>query len=204
MPAPSNTQQRREEVAFALARVMARHGYDGASVTAIAKEAGIASGGIHYHFDSKAEILIELIERLVATARARIARRLEAAATPRARLTAILDALLDLDADADPDAVAVWALVGAEAVRNPEVRELYRGWLAQAHDVLRNEFARTCRTEGRQSTGATRAAAALLALVEGYYAVAAGAPGVLPPGSAAPAARRIAHALLDTQPVRAT
>jgi TetR/AcrR family transcriptional repressor of bet genes len=203
MPAPSNTQQRREEIAFALARVMARAGYDGASVTAIAQEAGIVSGGVHYHFDSKAEILTDLIERLVATARARIERRLEDAESPRTRLTAILDALLDVDAGADPHAVAVWALVGAEAVRSDDVRELYGGWLAQARDVLRNEFARACRTEGRQSTGATRAAAALVTLVEGYYAVAAGAPGVVPPGSAAPAARRIALALLDGQPARA-
>ena len=182
---------------------MARTGYDGASVTAIAAEAGVATGGVHYHFDSKRKILVDLVERLVATAQGRIERRLEAAATPRERLGAVLDALLLVDRDAEPEAVAVWALVGAEAVRSEEVRELYRGWLVRAQDVLRTEFARACRAEGRESSGATRAAAALVALVEGYYAVAAGAPGLVPPGSAAPAARRIALALLDIQPAKA-
>jgi TetR/AcrR family transcriptional repressor of bet genes len=204
MPRPSNTQQRREEIALALARVMARTGYERASVSAIAAEARVATGGVHYHFDSKLEILTDLVERLVMKARVRIESRLETASTPRARLVAILDALLDADDEADPEAVAVWALVGAEAVRSEAVRELYRGWLVRAQDALRNEFARACRAEGRESSGATRTAAALIALVEGYYAVAAGAPGVVPPGSAAPAARRIALALLDNQPPKAT
>lgn len=202
MPAPSNTEQRREEIAFALARVMARTGYDRASVNAIAAEAGIAAGGVHYHFGSKAEILIDLIERLVATAEERVERRAARADGPRTRLAAILDGLLVLGEDAEPGAVALWALIGAEAVRDEEVRAAYSAWIARARDRLRDAYADACRAEGRSAVGASRAAATLIALVEGYYAVAAGAPGVVPAGSAAPAARQIALALLDAQPSR--
>jgi TetR/AcrR family transcriptional repressor of bet genes len=200
MPAPSNTEQRREEIAQALARVMAKKGYDGASVGAIAREAGVAAGGVHYHFASKLEILTYLVERLVAAAEQRIDDRVARAADDRERFTATLDGLLAVGDDADPGAVAVWALIGAEAIRNEEVGRLYAGWLGTARDRLRAAFGAACRAEGRGAAGATRAAATLLALVEGYYTVAAGAPGVIPSGSAAASARLIAGALLDAQP----
>jgi TetR/AcrR family transcriptional regulator, transcriptional repressor of bet genes len=202
MPRPSNTQERRREIASALARVMARTGYDGASIAAIAAEAGVAAGGVHYHFGSKAEILTDLVDRLVGVARSRIEARLERADTARDRLLAILDGLLDAGGDAEPDAVAVWSLIAAEAVRNEDVRGLYGGWLGQVADRLRASFVAACEEEGRSATGAPRAATSLVALVEGYYAVAAGAPGLIAAGSAAPAARHVALALLDQQPPR--
>src|SRR3954466_11537592 len=99
---------------------MARAGYDGASVAAIAAEAGVAAGGVHYHFRSKGEILTDLIERLVATAEQRVDSRLRSASDARSRLAAILEALLLPGEGADPEAVALWALIGAEAVRNAE------------------------------------------------------------------------------------
>jgi TetR/AcrR family transcriptional regulator, transcriptional repressor of bet genes len=202
MSRPSNTRARRREIASALARVMARTGYDGASIAAIAAEAGVAAGGVHYHFGSKAEILTDLVDRLVGVARSRIEARLERADTARDRLLAILDGLLDAGGDAEPDAVAVWSLIAAEAVRNEDVRGLYGGWLGQVADRLRASFVAACEEEGRSATGAPRAATSLVALVEGYYAVAAGAPGLIAAGSAAPAARHVALALLDQQPPR--
>ena len=197
MAAPSNTEQRRREIGDALARVMARTGYDGASVSAIAAEAGIAPGAVHYHFTSKGEILTDLVDRLVATAHARVAARTERAPDARARLTAILDGLLAVGDGADPEAVALWALIGAEAIRNEEVRRLYGDWTATARDAIREAFSAARREDGRPATGASAAAAALIALVEGYYAVAAGAPGVIPGGSAATQARTVALALLE-------
>ena len=187
---------------MALARVMARSGYDGASVATIAAEAGIATGGVHYHFRSKGEILVDLVERLVAVAEARVQARVEKTPEPHAELAAILDGLLVQGPDADPEAVAVWALIGAEAVRNEDVRAVYSRWIAIVRDRLRTAFVAACRKEKRSTAGAAPAAGALVALVEGYYAVAAGAPGVIPEGSAAPAARAFARALVDAQPER--
>ena len=200
MPRPSNTQQRRREIADALARLMATEGYDGASIAAIAREAGVATGAVHYHFESKAEILSDLVERLVEAARHRISSRAATAADPRERLTAILDGLLATGDDARPQDVAVWSLVAAEAVRNDEVRQVYSDWTEQAADALQQAFADACRAEHRTAAGAKRAAVALLALTEGYYTLAAAAPESVAQGSAAPSARRIAHALLDAQP----
>lgn len=198
VPRPSNTDQRRDEIAAGLARVMARSGYDGASVVAIAAEAGVASGGVHYHFESKADILLHLVGGLVRTVEQRVEDREARAASGRARLAAILDGLLALDRDADPGAVAVWALVGAEAVRAPDVREVYSAWIARATDRLKEAFVQACREEQRKATGAAASAASLIALVEGYYTLSA-TTSLIPAGSAAPTARRIAGALLDGQ-----
>ena len=165
MPRPTNTQERREAIALALARVMARTGYDRASIGAIAAEAGVAAGGVHYHFSSKAEILEVLVARLVGVAEDRTAGRMAIAGTPRDRVAALLDGLLALEDDSDPHAVAVWSLVAAEAVRNADVRGIYAGWLAHASERLHVVLAAVCADEGRSDEGTHRLAAGLVALV---------------------------------------
>ena len=64
MPRTPNTAVRRRQIVDGLCRVMAREGYGHATVQAIAAEAGLAPGLIHYHFADKREILVELVETL--------------------------------------------------------------------------------------------------------------------------------------------
>ena len=180
---------------------MASHGYERATVQLVASAADLAPGLVHYHFANKQEILLELVDTLVAGLRVRKEARLASAGDmPRARLDAYLDALLALGPDADPEAAACWALVGAAAVRQPEVRSAYEGWLVQLRAEVTVLLRDACRDEGRSTRGTTAMAAALVALVEGYFRVAVGAPSVVPDGSAARMARRLAAGLLDSQP----
>ena len=91
MGRPSNTDERRREITTALRRVMARTGWDGATVADVAREAGIAPGGVHYHFASKLEILLALIDDLVRDHAAVVDARVAAAGDdPWARLFASL------------------------------------------------------------------------------------------------------------------
>lgn len=196
MPRPSNTAERRRQIADGLAKVMATEGYDRATTAAIAAQAGVAAGVVHYHFASKAEILRFLVEDLIATARARVDGRVAVATSPRERLHATLDGLLATGDGADPAAVALWALIGAEAVRSPEVRALYAGFVGDMQTSIKRELVRARREAGRPAAGAAAAAAALVALTEGYFALSAGA-GSVPEGSAAPTARRVADALIS-------
>ena len=62
MGRPSNAEQRRPQIVRAAVRVVARHGFDGASVQAIAKEAGLSPGLLHHHFGSKADILYAVLD----------------------------------------------------------------------------------------------------------------------------------------------
>ena len=68
MARSSNTEARRSEITAALLAVIARHGYEKATIQAIAAQAGLAPGLIHYHFKSKQEILVSLIGAIDAEA----------------------------------------------------------------------------------------------------------------------------------------
>ena len=104
---------------------MSERGYERASVAEIARAAGLTTGLIHYHFASKQNVLLALVERLAAGFEARFNERLDRAGDdPIKRLHAFVDAHLALDTAADPQAVAAWVTIGAEAIRQPEVRAI--------------------------------------------------------------------------------
>ena len=52
----------REQIIQAAYRVLAEQGYDAATIKAIAREAGVAPGLLHYYFASKDELLVEVAE----------------------------------------------------------------------------------------------------------------------------------------------
>ncbi len=199
MPRPSNTAARRSEIVQGLLTVMAREGYDAASVLKIAAAAGLTAGLVHYHFESKQQVLVALVDHLVAVVDARASTRSASAADARGRLHALIDAHLALGDDADLRAVAAWSVVGAEALRQAEVQAVYRA--ALEHSLARlSELARAAIAVGGVRPGTRRprlVAAAVLAAIEGAYRIAASAPGLLPEGFAAPMVRQLADALCE-------
>ncbi|WP_053076758.1 TetR/AcrR family transcriptional regulator [Caenimonas sp. SL110] len=54
----------RERLILAAAKVVGRLGYDKASSARIAQEAGIAAGGLYYHFENRQALLEELLPTL--------------------------------------------------------------------------------------------------------------------------------------------
>lgn len=58
-------QSRREEILHAAAALFAEKGYQRTAVREIAARAGIAPGTIYLYFDSKGDLLIELMTRLI-------------------------------------------------------------------------------------------------------------------------------------------
>src|SRR5690349_22524319 len=53
----------REEIVNAASRVFADRGYHGASLDAIAEEAGFSRGAVYYNFADKEELFLELLDR---------------------------------------------------------------------------------------------------------------------------------------------
>jgi TetR/AcrR family transcriptional regulator, transcriptional repressor of bet genes len=183
---PSNTRERRAQIVDALLTVMARSGYDGASIQAIAKEAGLAPGLLHYHFESKQEILRELVETLAAQLRERYRRRLDdAGEAPGARLRAFVEAHLAEGPDADARAVASWVLIAAEAVREPEVRALYGASVGERLAELEGLLRACIAGAGKRARGVRALAAAGMAAIEGAYLLSASTDRVMPAGYAA-------------------
>jgi TetR/AcrR family transcriptional repressor of bet genes len=191
MARPSNTAERRTQIVNALLSVMATHGYEGASVLAIGKAAGLNPALVHYHFKSKEEVLLALVERLVESVRARYDGH---------SLDSFVDAHLALGPGADARGVAAWNVIGAEALRQPAVRKLYRRALATTLREMRRLVKHQLWTLRRSTRNSGTIAAALVAAIEGSFRIAASAPNLLPRGFAAPTVKRMAAHLIAAEP----
>lgn len=199
MARSSNTDVRRAQIVEGLMTVMADRGYERATTADVARAAGLSPGLVHYHFATKREVLVALVQRLGAQVRDRYearARRGDA----RARLHAFLDAYLAVGPGADPRAVACWVGVAAEAVRPGDVRDVYAREIADALATLTDLVRRALDDAGRSTRDAGRIAAALLAAVEGSYQLATAAPGVLPKAFAAPTLASMVDATIAAAP----
>ena len=195
MTRPSNTTERRRQIVEALLRVVADRGYTGATMPAVAAEAGLAPGLIHYHFKSKEEILVELYRYLIARVRERMRVRARLSDDGWQRLEAFIDAHLAIGEDADRDAVRCWVVLSAEALHSSELRPLHRRVLRWQLRRIRELI---LRLPGRRvdDVEARRAAAALVAAIHGYFQVAATLRGAIPKGTAARSVRQMARGLL--------
>lgn len=193
----SNRDQRRAEIASALGQVMAHKGYDGATIADIAKAAGLRSGLVHYHFESKLEILQALLDQIIERHRATLSQALNSAdKDPKDQLRAYIDVHLALGRTADATMLLCWVAIGGEALRQPEIQAQY----ARALQESRRRLVEIIETgKGAQLFSVEdpeAAAAALLALIQGYFSLAGTARDLIPTGSAARSAKRMAAGLL--------
>jgi TetR/AcrR family transcriptional repressor of bet genes len=193
MPRKPNTTERRAEIVRGLLAAIAEHGYDKATIQLIARHAGLAPGLIHYHFENKREILVELVRTMAQYALTRYEQLAADAVSPREKLRAYLQSRLGLGEGANAGAVAAWVMIGAEAVRQPEVREVYSEVVAAELQRARELIEACLADQGRSRARAGELAAALLALMEGAFQLASAAQAVMPVGYAA----SMAEALLD-------
>jgi TetR/AcrR family transcriptional repressor of bet genes len=181
MGRPSLRDARRAELTAAFARVLAKKGYAGATIAAVAAEAGVAPGLVHHHFADKDDLLASLLADLVA----RFRRRASALDSGEDPLEAWLDAALRLDANADVTAARCWVGVLAEAVRDPALGDKVRRLVETEIEAIQR------RSGGRL---AAQDAGAVLAFVMGSLVLGAFAPRRTA-GFAAPAAHRLVRAL---------
>jgi AcrR family transcriptional regulator len=65
MPAISTKREVREAILDATERLLARYGYRKMTVEDIAREVGVGKGSIYLHFDSKEEIVLSHVDRIV-------------------------------------------------------------------------------------------------------------------------------------------
>lgn len=201
MPRSPNTDSRRAQIVSAMLPVLARNGYGKATVVEIARQAGLTPGLIHYHFASKRDILVSLVHSMVEVANARLdaqAGRLPA----MERLKAHIDSRLALGQGANADMAAAWVMIGAEAVREPEVRAVYQEAVAAELATLQALLRECLADAGRDTQPAQRIAAALLAMMEGAFQLASAAPEVMPQGYAAHAAFEHARLSVAAAPLR--
>lgn len=196
MARPSTTALRREQIADAFIEELAASGYDGATIARVAARAGLAPGLAHYHFASKEEILLLSVERL----EQRLVARLPGdGGEPRARLLGAIQALL---AASPPDTVAVraWVVVGAEALRKPEVAPIYDAAVGRVRGRIARFVTDVLTAEGRELCRAEALITVVLCAAHGAWELGT-ATSQIPRGSAAAALSGVVVAGLDATPL---
>lgn len=156
---------RRLALIAATARVLARDGASGASVRAIATEAGVSPGLVSHHFGG--------VDALIAATYAQVSERVSAAldtavaaagGDPHARLTAYVAASFAPPV-ADRALLATWTAFWGLVIARPEIAALHDAQYAR----YRAELEKLLGACGLAPAGRRRAAIAITALVDGLW-----------------------------------
>lgn len=132
---------RREIIIKAAGRLFREKGYGGTSVRDLADAVGLQSGSLFFHFRSKEEILLSLLEEGLRRAVAILDRHLAAATSPREKLSAILhghlEAILKEERDAFYVVLRDWRTLSSQSRRKViALRDEYEERIASALNEL--------------------------------------------------------------------
>ena len=160
-PQPGDATSR-EQLLTAAARVFARAGYHGASMSEIAAEAGFSKGALYWSFASKEELFFALLDELDEQLRALIA-----ASASQERTGELSRGISAVLTDAR-EVVLLFHEYSALAVRDPKVAARYAGRNARLREEIATAVRRRHETIGVPlAIPAEDLATALIALVDG-------------------------------------
>jgi AcrR family transcriptional regulator len=131
----------RERILAAAVGRIASEGIDGVRIARIAMDAGVSASLVHYHFDTREELLAQALAwsyEHVGTQRAEIEQDVDA--THAQRLGRIVDQCLPLTAELREDWV-VWMELWLRAVRHPELQPVAEDLYTRLHDWFADEIA---------------------------------------------------------------
>ena len=158
-----NTDSRRQQIVAALLEEISVTGYERASTKSIAARAGLAPGLIHYHFKSKEEILLALVDMLIELAEAGFAEAMKSAESASEKLAAFVTSRVGLDPTFDSAAVKAWVSILAEAMGQIGVRDRVAHWLGKDHTRLARLFKEAGSSQPKEQ------ASLLLAMILGSF-----------------------------------
>jgi TetR/AcrR family transcriptional regulator, cholesterol catabolism regulator len=132
---------RRELILKTAARLFREKGYEGTSVRDLANAVNIQSGSLFFHFSSKEEILLSILESGLIRAIAILNRNLAGAHTPREKLAALLHgqlrAILVEERDAFTTVLTDWRTLSPRSRKKViALRDEYEGHVKKVLDEL--------------------------------------------------------------------
>ena len=192
MPKIVDHEAQRERFAEAAIRLIARDGFEGTTMRAVAAEAGLSYGSLFHYFESKDQLLVQAVRHLTAQQ----TQRVNAFASRRSGLQALRQLLYDdalVDASTRDEAVVWLAFLYRAALEQPFAAmygELIEGWLTRIRQML--EEARAL-GEVRADLDCESEALAVWAFSSGIAQQGLLQPRTLPP----PRQRKLIAAYLD-------
>jgi AcrR family transcriptional regulator len=126
MPGSTRTrigvEERRQQILDATHRVTLERGLHDVRIADVAAELNVSTGLIHYHFDTREELLEAMLRETAAAEVAALRRALDAVAPPDARLARLIDVYLpSLRRD---QSWVLWIDVWGEALRDANIRRI--------------------------------------------------------------------------------
>ncbi len=185
MPKIVDHAKRREEIAAALARLIVRVGVEGASVRAVAAEAGWSMGAVRYYFATQEELLRFAVTLQLQRLPERLRNVHDTVPAGRDRAQAVVAELLPLDDDRLAEARVWLAALGRSRI-DPTLDDLRRTGYAGERYLCR---AVVCDLLGRPWPGDVREtlpppqedeAAKFHAILDGLTLLGASYPDTLP------------------------
>jgi AcrR family transcriptional regulator len=138
-------ESRRQQILDAACDEVRRSGFHGASMSDIAKAAGLSVGQIYRYFENKEAIIAAIVAQDLAEMRDKFA---EMESQPGTLLDALDDHLPDgVNKCFDPRRAALALEVVAEAARNPKVAAIVRAADQQERDMARTMLERNRKPE---------------------------------------------------------
>jgi AcrR family transcriptional regulator len=132
---------RQADIVAAACRVIARKGIDATRIADIAREARTSTGTVHYHFETKEDVLVAALEWANERPYGPLENSLENAPSASARLGALLDAAVPYPGERHDDFL-LWVETAIAATRLPTGRlgprseSVGRRWKSYFADVL--------------------------------------------------------------------
>lgn len=154
-PADVDTRGR---ILRAASHVFARHGFNGATMDDVAAEAGLTKGAIYWHFASKSELFLALLEEGMGRQYAQLPALVDSM-TGMDRLAAILaESFVACKEQQDwPRLLLEFSVSARDTAVRERVRELYR-----LGDEIGSEATRKAQAEGRMAADVDPRAISLL------------------------------------------
>lgn len=123
----------RDRLLDAAAAVIARKGFQAASLAEVGREAGLTTGAVYSNFRNKEELFLEAVNRLQRPP------QLDGAPRPRRLAELRQEALRQLQVlDSSPHAAALMMELGVLAMRDEAVRDRVASGLRRTRDVVRD------------------------------------------------------------------
>jgi AcrR family transcriptional regulator len=133
-----DVEQRRQQILDATHRVTIERGLRDVRIADVATELGVSTGLIHYHFDTREELLEAMLRETAAAEVAALRKALASLDTPQARLTRLIDEYLP-SLRRDPSWL-LWVDVWGEALRDANIRriseDLDAAWVEVLGEVI--------------------------------------------------------------------
>lgn len=117
-------EERRTEILEVTCQVVIERGFAATRVADVANKLGVSTGLIHYHFDSKDQLLAEAFRHAAQADLDRLRATIDQGSSPLAKLDNVFE--LYTPSEAEPGWI-LWIDAWGEALRSPTLREISQG-----------------------------------------------------------------------------